>query len=91
MIKPTIHMNGTSARDLALRFEEAATAIFRAREALMLAGPNARDYYPQGDQAYQQARREHDVRAKALMDAEHDMQALAEYVQEQDELKNRTR
>lgn len=79
MIKPTIHLNGTSATALAEAYENAVSALFRARDALVLAAPNARDYYPQGPNAFSEARRDHDRRAKALHDLQDELQELAEH------------
>lgn len=57
---PTIHLNGTGARSLAAEYHEVYRAINRACEALADATCNARDFYPQGNGAYQQARKERD-------------------------------
>lgn len=56
---PTIHLNGTSREYL---FEEAVAAAGALRGAIAaLEGMtvNARDYYPQGPDAYSEAAREH--------------------------------
>lgn len=57
---PTIHLNGTDAKSLADEYHAVYQAIDRACEALAAATCNARDFYPQGPGAYQQARRERD-------------------------------
>lgn len=66
MTKPTIHLNGTGAQDLLDQYRTAMEALQAASEAHANASPNARDYYPQGGDAYTTARREHDSRAERL-------------------------
>lgn len=56
LVTPTVHLNGTSKEELVqgrIAVIEAAQAL---RDALQRAAPNARDYYPQGDDAYKLAR-----------------------------------
>ena len=48
---PTIHNNGTSPEDLAKGFLDGMRAISAAADLLCNAGPNGRDYYPQGSEA----------------------------------------
>jgi hypothetical protein len=55
---PTIHLNGTGAKSLADEYHAVYHAIDRASDALAAATCNARDFYPQGDAAWQQARDE---------------------------------
>jgi hypothetical protein len=55
---PTIHLNGTGAKSLADEYHAVYRAIGRASDALQAATCNARDFYPQGDAAWQQARDE---------------------------------
>lgn len=55
---PTIHINGTGARSLADEYHAVYQAIDRASDALQAATCNARDFYPQGDAAWQKARDE---------------------------------
>lgn len=80
---PTVHLNGTSGKELAIQLEGAVNAIFQAREALVLAGPNARDYYPQGASAYETARQQHSERAKRLSDIQDELQTIWEGVSAQ--------
>lgn len=63
MMKPTIHWNGTSADQLLSELVNASDALFQAVAALSSAAPNARDYYPQGAAAFEQARREHEAKS----------------------------
>jgi hypothetical protein len=60
---PTIHLNGTGASSLADEYHKVYLAIDRACDALAAATCNARDFYSQGDAAWQQAR---DDRAAAF-------------------------
>ena len=55
MTLPTIHSNGTSARCLAEGYADARIAVQAAANALSKVEFNARDYYPQGSQAWSQA------------------------------------
>jgi hypothetical protein len=55
---PTIHLNGTGAQSLADEYHAAYLALDRASDALAAATCNARDFYPQGVAAWQQARDE---------------------------------
>jgi len=55
---PTIHLNGTGAKSLADEYYAVYHSIGRASDSLQAATCNARDFYPQGDAAWQQARNE---------------------------------
>jgi hypothetical protein len=55
---PTIHLNGTGAKSLADEYHAVYQALGRASDALAAATCNARDFYSQGDAAWQQARNE---------------------------------
>lgn len=55
---PTIHLNGTGAKSLLHEYKAALKAIYAARQALVDATLNMRDFYPQGDAAYIDARAE---------------------------------
>ncbi len=59
MTLPTIHLNGTSASALDEQQRAVGTAAYALLSALQDAAPNARDYYPQGPDAFAAARREH--------------------------------
>lgn len=80
MKKPTIHLNGSSPTHLIASYVSAAGAL---REALRLVGetqPNARDYYPQGDDAFKIAAEEHRLRASVLELVLSDIRELHEHV-----------
>lgn len=44
LAKPTVHLNGTSKRELASQLETAANSLRAAIQALEEASPNGRDY-----------------------------------------------
>ena len=71
---PTIHLNGTGARSLADEYHAVYQAIDRASDALQAATCNARDFYPQGNAAWQQAREERAEMFRKL----NELQAYAE-------------
>jgi hypothetical protein len=55
---PTIHLNGTGATTLRDEYAAAYDALKKAREAFASTTCNGRDFYPQGSDAYYQARDE---------------------------------
>ena len=77
---PTLHLNGTSRDVLLGANQEAARAIRAALKKLGEAAPNARDFYPQGPDAYGRARAEHDIRAEALRAVLEDFEAICEHI-----------
>ncbi|HEX6732009.1 MAG TPA: hypothetical protein VF074_18475 [Pyrinomonadaceae bacterium] len=81
---PTIHINGTSVTDLSAAYAEAYTMMNRAIEVVDQTVPNARDYYPQGDTAYSEARCEHTERMRKLVSVRNDMLTLFEAVEHGD-------
>ena len=85
MIYPTIHLNGTSADELMLHYEQAASALRRSIDALEYASPNARDYYTRGDGVFKIATTEHAARIELVKKALSEIVILWEHVQsEQD-------
>lgn len=66
---PTIHLNGTGFITLRDEYANAYDAIDKAIDALAAATLNGRDYYPQADGAYHQARAERQAALHALRDA----------------------
>lgn len=63
---PTIHLNGSSSETLKRDLKTAIDAMYAAQGALTVCAPNARDYYPQGNFAYEAARREHTARVEKV-------------------------
>jgi hypothetical protein len=78
MMTPTIHLNGTSAKELAEQFANAYSALGEAIRAVNQAAPNGRDYYPQGQSAINEAMAEHRTRIETLNRLRQDMLTLAE-------------
>ena len=79
MIKPTLHINGTSRPALFECYVDAMVAVEAAIDTLRKAIPHGRDYYPQGDGAYAEATKEHQERIKALNKIAIELHALAEH------------
>lgn len=52
---PTIHLNGTGAASLQREYRRLGKHVADAIDALADATCNARDFYPQGPEAFQQA------------------------------------
>jgi hypothetical protein len=59
MTFPTVHLNGTSKKELLDQWRIAYLALHDARNALQLASPHGRDYYPQGPEVICAAQAEH--------------------------------
>lgn len=74
---PTIHSNGTSRDELLRQMCDATDALHRAIEVLASAGPNGRDYYPQGPDAIKRATAEHQDRLSRLQSVQAELQELA--------------
>ena len=80
MMKPTIHMNGTSRSELERQLCEACVAVLKAKHALVDAAPNGRDYYLQGDDAFTRANNEHVERLRKLDEVGRELTDLLEWV-----------
>lgn len=61
MALPTIHLNGTGAQSLQAEYEAVRLAAESAIDALEKATCNGRDFYPQPDAAWEQARAERET------------------------------
>lgn len=71
MILPTIHLNGTSAEMLLEGYLDANRAVLDAADVLRKIEFNARDYYPQGMEAWDKAveeMRERHLKLKSVAD-----------------------
>lgn len=55
---PTIHLNGSGADNLYNEYRAAWNAVRAAREALVHTTCNGRDFYPQGETALEDAKKE---------------------------------
>lgn len=80
---PTVHLNGSSGERLLDQAHDAVAALRVALDALCEAGPNARDFYVQGESAALEAQREHEARVKALRTVRDEMTKIRDGVQEQ--------
>ena len=80
MTKPTIHTNGTHPKDLLEENMKAWRAVNEAVETIGKAGPNARDYYVQGDTEFEEARKEHRARIGKLVEVADELMVLLEYL-----------
>ena len=89
MIKPTIHLNGSSPERLRDGYRNARRALHKAMEAINEAAPNGRDYYPQGENAFNVAAKEHYERVARLKETLEELNALEEHVQDQMDARRR--
>lgn len=80
---PTVHRNGTSQDELVEQLANVSVKLAEAIRVMCDAGPNGRDYYPQGPHALQKALDEHYVRVDVLTDLKAEIDALAEKVADQ--------
>lgn len=62
LMVPTIHLNGSSPTNLRDANRLVGDALRQLAELMVDAEPNSRDYYLQGDGAYNRARSEHVAR-----------------------------
>jgi hypothetical protein len=83
MIMPTIHNNGTGKESLLNQTLDTMTAITDALGKLREAAPHARDYYPQGEEAYKTARTEHEARIQKLMEVYTELETMAIFISDQ--------
>ena len=67
---PTIHLNGTGAQNLRYEYFEALKALENLRQAIVTATCHERDFYPQGHEAYLDARYERAEMFAKLSDIE---------------------
>jgi len=81
MTAPTVHLNGTSKAELIENLEKANTALHDACSALAGTAPNARDYYPQGPDAYGKARDAYQADLTAMHNVMHHIQYLWESIE----------
>lgn len=80
---PTVHMNGTPSSRLR---DDAIAVTDRLHEVLIAmdtASPNARDYYPQGDNAFRQAVEQHNDRVLRVQSVIAELVAIVEQIDDQ--------
>jgi hypothetical protein len=80
MMKPTIHLNGTSKATLLEDWEKAHEALTLALRLLCQAAPNGRDYYPQGPDAIHKAQIEHTERVHRVRSVIKELEELSEAI-----------
>jgi hypothetical protein len=73
---PTIHLNGTGRAMLVADYNDAWRGLQKARETLARVEFHARDYYPQGDDAWQQARAQRDRQFDDLNRIQQELEAV---------------
>ena len=91
MMLPTIHSNGSSVTQLLEDMNEASQALRQAIEKLEIAGPDGRDYYPQGSPALPQAQKEHRERVQALFQVRKELLEIIEYLLDQEDQREQGR
>lgn len=77
---PSVHFNGTSRATLIDGYRAAVEALREAEAAVGATAPNARDYYPQGGDAFTEANREHVGRLVQLREVRAGMELLLDRV-----------
>lgn len=77
---PTVHLNGTSGKELFELNLAAATQLLGAIAALKKTCPNGRDFYTQGQNALLRAVDEHKARLAHLQAVYDQLQALVEHL-----------
>lgn len=75
---PTVHLNGTSRKELVRALTEAHAAILEAQKKLAETAPHGRDYYVQSAYAITDAIEEHCERMKKLQDVKVELEQIAE-------------
>ena len=73
---PTIHLNGTGYDTLYKEYKSAYKAVKEAINSVCDATMNGRDYYPQGDDAFFQARKEREDALEHLRIVEHYLEGM---------------
>lgn len=79
MIKPVIHLNGTSKEALAKQYDDAVKVLRGAIQAVEDTAPNARDYFVFGVSGYPQAVTEHIERLGKLRSVLKELTDLREH------------
>lgn len=77
---PTIHLNGTSEKELMAQLSNALDALEGAMTALRAANPNGRDYYPQGSEAIVEAGRQHSARVAKIKSVYDELELIGEAI-----------
>lgn len=80
---PTVHLNGTGKQHLVQELLDAHKAVGAAILALHQVTVHGRDFYPQGPNAYGQARHEMDARLLTLHALQDELRQMFEGVEGQ--------
>lgn len=81
---PTLHLNGSGYERLHALHVEAWNALRLAKDRLYDAAPHGRDFYVQGDDAFAEARRQHDDRVGRINSVLGEVEAILENLTEQE-------
>ena len=79
-ILPTVHLNGTGLKTLKESYDRVDDALYELQQAWGEVEFNARDYYPQGPEAWDQATKERGQHSKALLDLGVYLTAIREHL-----------
>ena len=79
---PSIHLNGTGRRMLTEDYTTAYHALQAAIRAFQSIELNGRDYYPQGADAFYQARSQRDVQLQHLSGVQHYLESHLAHIGE---------
>lgn len=82
MIKPTIHINGSDKKEMVALNLNAVDKIWEAISECERCYPNARDYYPQGNGAYPQAKKEFEEQLAKLTEVRQYFYSMVEYLED---------
>lgn len=77
---PTIHINGTHRNNLLEELSKVSSTLGDTLYAMRRASPNARDYYPQGQEAFAEAVSEHAGRIERINSVAAEIEAMIEHV-----------
>ena len=80
MILPTIHLNGSGKNTLERDYQNARAKVRDALRVFEAIEFHGRDYYPQGPEAFTQARLERDFMARKLKDIDDYLEAHLEHI-----------
>lgn len=91
LLKPSIHVNGTSVTELMSAYEKAGDALQEAIRCLQDCAPNGRDYYPQGAGALLPAINQHQARVSRLHSVLEELEILYQHCGDELEARQRRR
>lgn len=80
MIFPSIHLNGTSKGQLLDDYCDIGRALRAAIQEMVNKGPNGRDYYVQGPDAFTKAIKEHHDRIEKIHRIKAEIDEIAEHI-----------